>query len=187
LVARAAAAASDRHVALLRGINLGKRQIPMKDLCAMFERAGCTHVRSFIASGNVVFTAPPGLAARIPKLVAGAIEEAFGFDAPIVLRSGAQMRTVARRHPHAGTGVKPGYLYVGFLASVPPRARVAALDPNRSPPDVFEVRGQEIYACYPKGSARSKLTNAWFDAELRTLSTFRNWNTVTALAEMALE
>ena len=49
--------AGDVHVALLRGINLGSRRLPMKDLAAMFESAGCEDVRTYVASGNVVYRA----------------------------------------------------------------------------------------------------------------------------------
>ena len=64
--------------------------------------------------------------------------------------------------------------------------RVAALDPNRSPPDQFRVVGREIYLCLPNGVARTKLTNAFFDSRLATVSTLRNWRTLLELmARMA--
>jgi uncharacterized protein (DUF1697 family) len=173
-----------RHVALLRGINLGGRQLPMKALVAMFEDAGCTQVRHYIASGNVVFSAPASLAARVPELVGRAIVKGFGFESPVVVRTAAEMLAVAKAHPFEGKGVDPKLLQVGFLVAAPPKARVAALDPRRSPPDVFEVRGREIFAYYPGGIARSKLTNAYFDAQLGIVSTFRNWRTVGVLAGM---
>jgi len=62
---------------------------------------------------------------------------------------------------------------------------VSALDPKRSPPDELVVRGRDIYLRLPNGVARSKLTNAYFDATLRTTSTLRNWRTVLQLLEMA--
>ena len=50
------------HVALLRGINVGgKNMIPMADLAAMFDRCGCTSVQTYIQSGNVVFSATPAV------------------------------------------------------------------------------------------------------------------------------
>ncbi len=60
------------HVALLRGINLGGRnKLPMSDLVAVFVAAGCSGVRSYIQSGNVVFRAPTALAAEMPAIVSG--------------------------------------------------------------------------------------------------------------------
>ena len=48
------------------------------------------------------------------------------------------------------------------------------------------VKGRELYLHFPKGLGRSKLTNAWFDKQLETLSTVRNWNTVLELARRAV-
>lgn len=73
------------HVALLRGINVGgKHKLPMKELVFLFEAAGCTEVRTYIQSGNVVFKASGTLAKKVPGLVSAGIRERFGFDAPVV-------------------------------------------------------------------------------------------------------
>ena len=61
---------------------------------------------------------------------------------------------------------------------------VEKLDPDRSPPDAFHVRGQEVYLHLPNGVANSKLTNAYFDSKLATTSTSRNWRTVTKLLDL---
>ena len=50
---------SEVHVALLRGINVGgKNIIPMAALAQTFERMKFSSVKTFIASGNVIFAAP---------------------------------------------------------------------------------------------------------------------------------
>jgi uncharacterized protein (DUF1697 family) len=172
------------HVALLRGINLGNRRLPMRDLAAMLEDAGCTDVRTYIQSGNVVYGATPALARRVPGIVEKAIAERFGFECPVVTRTGPEIDEVVKANPFPEAAVEPKTLHVGFLRDRPAKSRVAALDPDRSPPDAFVVRGSEIYVHYPKGSARSKLTPQYFDSRLDTLSTFRNWRTVLTLQEM---
>jgi uncharacterized protein (DUF1697 family) len=77
------------------------------------------------------------------------------------------------------------HLHVLFLADQPGAAAVASLDPDRSPPDAFVVRGREIYLRCPNGVGTTKLTNAWFDSRLATISTGRNWRTVLKLFELA--
>jgi uncharacterized protein (DUF1697 family) len=67
---------------------------------------------------------------------------------------------------------------------MPTPLQVASLDPNRSPPDAFVVRGQEVYMHLPGGVARTKLTNAYFDSKLTTTCTGRNWRTVNKLLEL---
>ena len=176
------------HVALLRGINVGgKNKLPMKDLVAVFAGAGCADVRSYIQSGNVVFRASPELAARLPALVAGAIAERFGLRVPVVMRTADELREVSEHNPFLAAGADRPALHVMFLADQPSPAHAAALDPERSPGDAFELRGRDIYLHCPNGVARTKLTNDYFDKTLATTSTGRNWNTVLHLLELAQE
>ncbi|HEU4464537.1 MAG TPA: DUF1697 domain-containing protein, partial [Gemmatimonadota bacterium] len=160
---------TDVHVALLRGVNLGKRRLPMKDLARIFEDAGCADVRTYIQSGNVVYRAGTGLARRVPDLVEAAIAARFGYDAPIVTRTAAELAAVVRANPYPDQAeANPKSVHVGFLRDKPAAKAVSALDPDRSPPDTFVVRGREIYFHFPNGMAKSKLTNPWFDARLGT-------------------
>ena len=177
--------ANARHVALLRGINIGGNRLPMKRLAAMFVEAGCEEVRTYIASGNVVFAASSALARRIPSLISASIRDEFGFEPPIVTRTAAQMEAIVAANPFVGTGVDEKTLHVVFLADVPTAAAAAELDLERSPGDEFAVNGGEIYTHCPQGVAGTKLSNAWFDSTLDTVSTARNWRTTRKLLEMA--
>jgi len=62
---------------------------------------------------------------------------------------------------------------------------VAALDPDRSPPDELAVLGREVYLRLPSGAGRTKLTLDWLERRLGTRGTARNWRTVTKLVELA--
>jgi uncharacterized protein (DUF1697 family) len=178
-------ASGNCYVALLRGVNVGgKHRLPMKDLAAMFEAAGCRDVRTYIQSGNVVFRAGAPLAKKVPAVIAGAISRKFGFEAPVIVRSTGEMLAITRANPFLKAGVDISRLHVLFLADAPAKAAVAALDPDRSPPDRFSVKGSEIFLHLPNGAGRSKLTNQYFDTKLETISSARNWNTVTTLLEL---
>jgi uncharacterized protein (DUF1697 family) len=186
MASKATPRAAETHVALLRGINVGgKNLLPMKDLAALFESAGCGDVRTYIQSGNVLFAAKPALAGRISALVTKAIARDFGFSVPVVTRSADELRRVAGANPFLRSGVDLAALHVAFLLDEPSAERVAGLDPKRSPPDEFRVLGREIYLRCPTGMAKTKLTNAYFDSKLATVSTARNWNTVNKLIELA--
>jgi len=175
----------DTHIALLRGVNVGGRnKLPMADLTAIFADLGCADVRTYIQSGNVVFTAPPDLADEIPARVTAAIEERVGLKVPVVLRTVVEWRDAARANPFLAEELNPKTLAVAFLAEVPDPARVDDLDPDRSPPDRFWVHGCEIYLHLPNGAARTRLTNAYLDSTLATTSTARNLRTVDKLLEM---
>ena len=174
----------DASVALLRGINVGgKNRVAMKDLVGLFLAAGCEDVTTYIQSGNVIFRASPTLLARLPALLTKRIESDFGMRIPVVLRTAGELRDVARLNPFLDVGGPTEALHVALLADLPSPQSVAALDPNRSPPDQFRVVGREIYLRLPNGVARTKLTNAWFDSRLATVSTLRNWRTLLELIE----
>ena len=157
----------------------------MARLVTIFEDAGCQHVRTYIQSGNVVFEAPAARARLVPATVTAAIATELELDVPIVTRTATELEWIVSNNPFAEPGADLGLLHVGFLADRPNAARVAALDPNRSPPDAFTLRGCELYLRCPNGMARTKLTTAYFDAALQTVTTIRNWRTTRTLREMS--
>jgi uncharacterized protein (DUF1697 family) len=173
------------HVALLRGVNVGgKNKLPMKELAGMFVDAGCKDVKTYIQSGNVVFRALPRRIEKLPVVIAAEIKNRFGYQTPIVLRTTEQMRAVVSGNPFLGAGTGVDWLHVLFLACEPDSDRVGKLDPQRSPPDLFTVRGGDIYLYLPNGPGRTRLTNGYFDTKLDTISTGRNWRTVVKLLEI---
>jgi len=157
----------------------------MATLSAMFAAEGATSVTTFIQSGNVVFDAPPKLAATIAARIERQIEKKLALRVPLVLRSGAEMAEAVARNPYVAAGVDDNELHLMFLADKPAAKLVATLDANRSPGDTFALVGRDLYVRLPNGAARTKLTNAYFDKALATVSTMRNWRTVLKLCELA--
>jgi uncharacterized protein (DUF1697 family) len=169
---------------LLRGVNLsGKNKLPMKQLAEIFAKAGCSGVTTYIQSGNVVFTAPESICTGLAEKVSKQIEKQFGHNPPMVLRSLQQMMDVVRSNPYLQPGMEQKSLHVMFLGKGPTAQEIAKLDPERSPGDEYFVREQEIYMRV-KSMAKTRLTNAYFDAKLGTISTARNWRTTVTLLEM---
>ena len=176
------------HIALLRGINVGGRnRLPMAALAGFFEEAGCGAVRTYIQSGNVVFRAADRVAAAVPDVVASAIERELGFRPALVMRTGEALDDVVRNNPFLAAGAEEKELHVAFLDGVPEAERVAALDPERSPPDAFAVRGREVYLRYPRGMGRTKLGGDYLERTLGVAATVRNWRTTMKLRELARE
>jgi len=174
-----------KHVALLRAINVGgKNMLPMKDLAEMFVKAGCRDVVTYIQSGNVVFSASATVLKKLPQAITQRISEDFGHRAPVVIRSHEELAAVVRNNPFLKAAETEKALHVAFLADVPAADAVASLDPHRSPPDRFVVSGKDVYLHLVNHAAKTKLTNAWMDSKLSTVSTARNWATVLKLHEL---
>ena len=137
---------------------------------------------TYIQSGNVIFRSTGG-APRIADVNAATIEKRFGFRIPVILRTAEQLRKTIQDNPFlAAGGMRSRSTSTSWPLLRTPRD--AGLDPKRSAPDAFHVRGHEIYLHLPNGMGRSKLTNAYFDSKLSTICTARNWATVLKLSEM---
>jgi uncharacterized protein (DUF1697 family) len=165
----------------------GKNKLPMSDLVAVFEAAGCRDVTTYIQSGNVIFRAPDRVAQRLPDLISKGIRERFKLNVPVVIRSAGELALITSNNPFLTVGADPKTLHVLFLAGTPAAEDAAALNPSRSPGDAFVVRGREIFLHLPNGVARTKLTNDYFDRALHAVTTGRNWQTVLKLCELTKE
>jgi len=173
------------HVALLRGINVGgKNKLPMKALAGLFAEAGCSDVQTYIQSGNVVFSADEATVHGLGERISGDIAEQFGLRVPVLIQDGEEMRKAVRNNPFVKARVEESLLHVYFLEDEPPAAAITKLDLERSPGDSFVVAGRSIYLHLPNGVARTKLTNVYFDKQLGTVSTLRNWRTAVTLTGM---
>jgi uncharacterized protein (DUF1697 family) len=171
--------------AFLRGINVGgKNSIPMAELKPALSALGFEDVVTYIQSGNVVFRSPSRAAGDVAEDVERQIAEVFGVDVAVLLRTPAQLRKIAADNPFLGKGADLSKLHVVFLDARPGKDAIAKLDPDRSPPDAFSVRGREIYLRLPKGAGRSKLTIDWFERALSVRATARNWKTLGKLIEL---
>lgn len=139
----------DTHVALLRGVNVGgKVKVPMAELRSLLSALGLEQVVTYIQSGNVVFQSGGGteeIASRIEQ----AISTAFSVDVRVVMRTAAELRTIAEHNPFLGDESDLAKLHVVFLREPPPKGAGARLDPERSPPDRFQLRGREVYLHLP--------------------------------------
>ena len=173
------------YLALLRGVNVGgANKVPMKELRGLFEDLDHEDVRTYLQSGNVVFEGRSSSSKKLAGEAERAISEAFGVDISVILRTRPELKRVAAGNPFPTEDVKPSLLHVMFLSDAPSPASVKTLDPDRSPPDEFKVKGREVYLWYPDGSARTKLTIDYFEQMLGTRATSRNWNTIVKVLEL---
>lgn len=177
-----------RIVAFLRGINVGKTlRIGMPALKASFERLGFDDVATYIASGNVVFSAPkatPTLARRITA----ALEKDFGAAIPVVLVDAKQLRAVVDGAPK-GFGQKPDAYRYDVMFVLPPMTPEVALPQVPAKAGVDRVFAGPGALYYSRLVARVKETDIAKLGRTRVVAslTIRNWNTTTAMLKLAEE
>lgn len=169
-----------RYVALLRGVNVGGRtSLKMADLRGAFADLGFGEVTTYIQSGNVVFTsdAPVG-ADELGRALTAALDR----ELTVMVRTAAELQAVIDATPFASA--PPKERHVAFLATAPDPSTVAGLDVAPFAPETAEVIGSEVHLHLPNGMGRAKLPT-YFGRVLGADVTYRNWNTVTKLAELA--
>jgi uncharacterized protein (DUF1697 family) len=173
-------------VALLRGVNVGGRNlIRMADLKACFTRNGFADAKTYIQSGNVVFTA----SAREGKALAPSIEAmltaGFAYSASVVVRSLSQMRHVVADAPD-GFGVHPDEFRYDVIFLKEPLGEEAAMQRMHAKEGVDEAHaGQGVlyFSRLIRRAPESWLARLVGDPVYKSL-TIRNWNTTTKLLAM---
>ncbi len=168
-----------RYVALLRSVNVGGRSVPMAALRAELEAAGLRDVTTYIQSGNVIFSSAKRPS---PAGLEHVTASRLGIDTTVVLRTAADLERAIARNPFPRAD--RARLHVGFMVKAPAAGTLASIDATPFAPEEFAVRGTELYLHLPNGMGRAKLP-LFLDRRLGIPTTFRNWNTVTKLAELA--
>ena len=168
-----------KTIALLRAVNVGGTgKLPMAELKAMAEELGFKAVRTYIASGNLLFDAGGLSESAVKAKLEKRLADYAGKPVGVMVRSGVQMAQVAKDNPFAR---EPGNRVVAmFLDEAPPES---ALTDNKNLADErIAIGRREIYVHYPNGQGPSRLIIPAAKA-----GTARNINTVIKLAEISEE
>jgi uncharacterized protein (DUF1697 family) len=180
--------ATTTYVALLPGINVGgHRRITMPDLAACFAEAGCDHIKTYVQSGNVVFTSGTARRALADRLEA-AIAAGTGHEIRVLLRTEPELARVVDENPFAGGDDDAKTVHAVFLDR-PAAKALGAFDPASFAPEALAAGRDEIYLHLPAGMGRAKLPVALFRATAKAgvVTTARNWRSVTKLLDLARE
>lgn len=177
-----------RYVAFLRGINLGKRRLPMNQLQALFQQLKFSAVETFIASGNVLFTSAQADAAALETKIAAHLEKSLGYDVDTFVRTAEETVQIARAKIFPEDG-QDGITLHAVLLHAPLTPEVARrLMAVRTETDEFRVVGCEYYWLCRIRTSDSKV---WTRPEVKALKlpngTMRNLTSLRKLVAKHLE
>jgi uncharacterized protein (DUF1697 family) len=165
-------------VALLRAVNVGGTgKLPMSDLKKICEELGFAAVRTYIASGNVVFATRKSEAA-IKAALEKRLEAFARKPVGVLVRSAAEMAQVLADNPFPDAA--PNRTMAVFLDRAPPSDTLVGVRGQRD--EQILLGRREIYIHYGEGMGASKLV-----ISAAKNGTARNINTVATLARMAAE
>ena len=165
-------------VALLRAVNVGGTgKLPMAALRAMAEAAGFASVRTFIASGNLLFDS--GLEeAGVKAALEARLATYAGRPVGVLVRTAEEMAAVAVGTPFPDA--PPNRTLAIFLDAPPPADALAQVRQQTN--ELLALGSREIFVAYGEDMARSRLR-----VPAAAAGTARNMNTVAALARIAGE
>jgi uncharacterized protein (DUF1697 family) len=174
------------YIALLRGINVGgQKLIKMAELRRHFASYGATSVRTYIQSGNVVFKHREKSSAVLRKKLELHLAAKLGYAVPTPVKTATEFAAIAKGNPYdANLPEFGGRMYVCFFENTPTAAAIREIQPLITDAERLVIKGAAGYAYYADGLGRAKLSSNVIERKLGR-ATLRNWNTVTALLEMA--
>ncbi|WP_112188638.1 DUF1697 domain-containing protein [Ralstonia sp. GX3-BWBA] len=166
------------YIAFLRAVNVGGTgKLPMAELRAICESIGLSGVRTYIASGNVVFQSRLAEATVKAKLER-CLEDYAGKPVGVLVRTGAELAAVLENNPFKTTA--PNRTVAIFLDTPPPADALAAATGCRT--EEMALGTREIYVHYGDGMADSKLK-----IPAAKTGTARNMNTIATLVDWAAD
>jgi uncharacterized protein (DUF1697 family) len=165
------------YVALLRGVNLGKRQLRMADLRRIGTDLGLAAPQTYIASGNLLFGSDKSEAA-LKHALESALAAHIGAKVGVMIRTAGELADVAGANPFAH---EPANRVVAIFLDEAAPAQAVGQAKNVAD-ERMALGTREIYVHYPGGQGHSKLS-----IPAAAEGTARNMNTVARLAELARE
>lgn len=176
-----------RYIALLRGINVGgQRSIKMADLKDAFESLGFSNVKTYVQSGNVVFSCEPAEPAKLAEQIESKLDQTFGFPVKTIIRTEDEFENIINNNPFVKErDIALDKLHVTLLSDMPEPEAIALLDIKKEENEKFLIISREVYLYCPNGYGNTKMNNAVFEKKLKTMATTRNWKTMNSLLELA--
>lgn len=171
---------TSRSVALLKGINLGRRQVPMATLRELASDIGLGNPHTYVASGNLLFDSAES-AHQVETALEGALAKRFGFSVDVVVRSAAEWNLYRASNPFPQESEQTPNLVMISVGKQPAsdddveRLRARAWGEER-----VERVGDVLWIYFAGGAARSKLGLG----PSKGVWTARNWRTVVKLDEL---
>jgi uncharacterized protein (DUF1697 family) len=179
-----------RHVALLRGVNVGGVKLAMSDLRTVLSSLGYADVSTYIQSGNALFSANGAEPAALAAEIEAALDEQLGMRPRVLVLTRDELAQVIRDNPYPGEP-NPKAVHAVFLAAEPGPEQVAAVAETeqkareKGSRDTARYVGRVLYLHTPDGFGRSELAiqlaRRAGPMSAQGAGTARNWATVNKL------
>jgi uncharacterized protein (DUF1697 family) len=173
------------HVALLRGINVGRaKRVAMADLRGLVARLGYSDVRTLLNSGNIVFSVPRAVRGNHAARIEQAIATRLHVSTRVIVLTAAELEVVVEANPLGPVADDPSRLLVHVLANSADRARLVPLTREDWAPEALALGARVAYLWCANGILKSNLAVS-LNRVIGEAATSRNWATITKLHALA--
>ena len=173
-----------QHVAFLRAINVGGRVVKMDHLRQLFEGMGLANVRTFIASGNVIFDSATKSPQALEEKISRALEKALGYKVGVFIRSVAELAAIAGHNAYKDRELQEGSLFIVLLPAPLSASEQKIVAAMQTSVDALRVKGREIYWHAGKNFRDAEFSPAKLEKSLGKPATFRNVTTIRKIAAL---
>ena len=169
------------HIALLRGINVGKaKRVAMADLRKLMEELGYGDVKTLLNSGNVLFASRDASSVEIARQIEVGMRTQLAVNSRVFVLTTQELEVVVDQNPLETVAADPARFLVGFLAEPAQRIALEPLLEQDWMPEAFAVGDYAAYLWCSEGILASRLMTAVGQA-IGSAITTRNWTTVLKL------
>jgi uncharacterized protein (DUF1697 family) len=174
-----------RHVALIRGINVGRaKRVSMADLRDLVGELGYVNVSTLLNSGNVLFTMARGSSSGAAGRIERALLTRLAIAARVVVLSAADVAAIVRENPLGRVAHDPSHLLVTVLTDPADRPQLMPLSQRTWTPEALAIGSRAAYIWCPAGIIKSPAIAA-VNRVVGDRATSRNWTTMTKLHALA--
>jgi uncharacterized protein (DUF1697 family) len=174
------------YIALLKGINVGgHKKVPMAELRELLTKSGFVNVQTYIQSGNVILKSSEKNTQNIEDTIKKAIFNFFGFEVSVVVITRSQLNRIFNACPFSIEKKKASYFMM--LHDAPNVDLVKIASEKVYDDEEYKIVNDCIYFFCAKGLGKAKFNVNFFERQLNTFATARNYNTMVKLLSLSDE
>lgn len=175
-----------RYVAFLRGVNIsGKNKVPMAELKKAFEKIGFSEVKTYLNSGNVIFSCEEDNIAPFSNQIEMTIKNQFGIDIPVFVISQEKLKDILNNAPN-WWGSESKTIYDNLIFIMPPVTFADVFDEIGEPKEelekIMEYKGTIFWSFSRKDYQKTNWWSKTARAAISSKLTIRTANTVRKIA-----
>lgn len=177
-----------RYIAFLRGVNIsGKNKVPMAELKKGFEKLGFREVKTYLNSGNVIFSSDEDDIRGFRNQIETMIKNQFGFDIPVFLISKEELKNILHNAPD-WWGNENKEIYDNLIFIIPPATFAKVFNEIGEPKEELEkIKDYKEVVFWSFSRKDYQKTNWWSKTASASISnklTIRTANTVRKVVGM---